>query len=357
MGKPWSSKFQAVGFLAGLFLFVAELTGEGAEKTNTTEIGAKPAAEEGKDSLQDMRLLQLQEQMHSAIVSIEQARQEADAAAKRNAEAIAGRLKQIEHALTTQRDHEMESMQSSNRLVLTAAGVFAGIGLLAVMLTSLFQVRAMHRLAEIAAHFSAGHSLSHSQAAALRGGDTPLLTVNPVERSGSRLLGTIEQLEKRVHELEHTARPALADANPHSSRGLTSAAAELSSGGQTASAGSAAHGGDRADRISMLLGKGQVLLSLDQPESALTCFEDVIAIDSHNTEALVKKGSALERMKRWEEAVECYDRAIAVNDSLTVAYLCKGGVFNQLERFSEALQCYEQALRTQHKPVSSPSPA
>ena len=103
------------------------------------------------------------------------------------------------------------------------------------------------------------------------------------------------------------------------------------------------------DRMAMILGKGQSLLSLDKPEEAIACFDEAIALDPRHSEALVKKGTALERLKRLEEAIDCYDRAIAANRSMTLAYLYKGGVCNQLERFSEALECYEQALRSQQQ--------
>ena len=106
----------------------------------------------------------------------------------------------------------------------------------------------------------------------------------------------------------------------------------------------------QSERISVLLGKGQTLLNLDQPEGAIECFNEVIALDSKNSEALVKKGAALERLKKLEEAIECYDQAIAANSSSTLAYLYKGGVCNRLERFDEA-----SLLRTgAPKPRASP---
>ena len=102
-----------------------------------------------------------------------------------------------------------------------------------------------------------------------------------------------------------------------------------------------------AARITVLLGKGQSLLNLDQAEEAVACFDQVLALDANHPEALVKKGAALERLRKLDEAIACYDRAIAADGSLTVAYLYKGGLFNRMERFGEALECYEQALRTQ----------
>ena len=107
---------------------------------------------------------------------------------------------------------------------------------------------------------------------------------------------------------------------------------------------------ERDARIALLLGKGQALLNLQQADTALTCFDEVIALDSTNAEAFVKKGMALEQLGTLDEAIDCYDRAIALDNSMTMAYLSKGGVFNRLERYGEALQCYEQALRAQQKP-------
>ena len=102
-----------------------------------------------------------------------------------------------------------------------------------------------------------------------------------------------------------------------------------------------------AARITMLLGKGQSLLNLDQAEEALACFDQVLTLDPNHPEALVKKGAALERLRKLDEAIACYDQAIAADSSMTVAYLYKGGLFNRMERFGEALECYEKALHTQ----------
>ena len=113
------------------------------------------------------------------------------------------------------------------------------------------------------------------------------------------------------------------------------------------SAAATAAAAPEAARITMLLGKGQSLLNLDQAEEALACFDQVLTLDPNHPEALVKKGAALERLRKLDEAIACYDRAIAADSSMTVAYLYKGGLFNRMERFGEALECYEKALHTQ----------
>jgi tetratricopeptide (TPR) repeat protein len=106
---------------------------------------------------------------------------------------------------------------------------------------------------------------------------------------------------------------------------------------------------EEAERVSLLLGKGQSMLNLDDAQAAAECFEQALRIDPSNAEAWVRKGTALERLQQLNEAVECYDRAIASDGSLTIAYLHKGGLFNRMERYNEALECYEKALRTQEK--------
>ena len=307
-----------------------------AEQTNEIK-----AAEESETEQARRAYLQLQEQLHAAQLAIEQTRQETSESARRSAEIIAARLKLIEQTLVLQRERELEAMQKSNRLILTGAGVFGGIGILALVFTAWFLLRAMNRLSEIAATFPLGHALGPAAAAPALGAgqiQTHLVGFGSSEPPGPRLLGAIERLEKRIHELESTAQ--LPSAGQHKQEDNTSAA-------QPSRAES-----ERSEKISLMLGKGQALLHMDQAENALLCFDEILADEPNHAEALIKKGTALERLKRFDEAIESYDRAIAADRSMTLAYLYKGGVYNQLERFSEALECYEQALRHQKVPLS-----
>src|SRR6266508_4351529 len=67
-------------------------------------------------------ILQLQEQYQNTLRTLEQLRQETEIFSKQSAEAVAARLNLIERTLTAQRQSELESMQSSNRLTLIIAG-------------------------------------------------------------------------------------------------------------------------------------------------------------------------------------------------------------------------------------------
>jgi tetratricopeptide (TPR) repeat protein len=307
--------------------------------------GAEPVVAEGNPvraddtSAQEMLrgYLQLQEQLHATQLAIEHSRTQAEAAAAQNATALTARLSDIERTLASQRAQELEVMQSSNKVMLLVAGAFAVLGFLAMLSMAYFQWRTINRLAEITSALPLTHALG--------AGDTHLLTGGASEVSNQRLLSALERLEKRIYELENMPHPTLPQvaAPTLEAQSLPSP----SNGDATPGPAKAEAAVPDAAHVTVLLGKGQAHLNLDQAEEAMACFDQVLAIDANHPDALVKKGAALERLRKLDEAVACYDRAIAADSSLTVAYLYKGGLFNRMERFSEALECYEKALHTQ----------
>ena len=306
-----------------------------------------PAGKTEETNTQDTlrAYLQLQEQLHATQLSIERSRKEADANTAETARVLAGRLQAIEQTLTSQRRQELEAMQDSNKVMLIVAGLFAVLGFLAMLFMAYFQWRTISRLAEISAAMPAAHALGPgSPLGALGVGDSPEVIVGPAQQSSQQLLGALEHLEKRIHQLEHTPIPQ--HESPSGTQPAATPPASPNGGPPDAAAADIA-AAPELTRINMLLGKGQSLLNLDQAEEALACFDQALALEPNHAEALVKKGSALERLRRLDEAIACYDRAIAADGSMTVAYLYKGGLFNRMERFGEALECYEKALHTQ----------
>ncbi len=271
--------------------------------------------------------LQLQEQLHTALRAIEQGRQDAETAAKNNADLFTERLNAVEKNLALQREHDLQSvlsMRQSNRLALVAAAILAAVGILALFLTAFFQIRAMNKIAEVGSLLSSNnHQFDATRALGNGNGQHPA-QLERNEQITSRFLAAVEQLEKRIHELDSTSS---------GSNGSLKETFSLAEASETRS----------------LLTEGQSLLNHSEAEKALLCFEKAIAMEPQCAEALIKKGTALEALRKLPEAIETYDRAIATNNSLTVAYLYKGGVLNRLQRFSEAMECYEQALRTHPK--------
>ncbi len=246
--------------------------------------------------------LEVQAKLHSTLLAIEQARQEAGASSASNAALLAERLHQLESALASQRLRERDATDQSNRTLLIAAGGFAGLGVLALGLIIFYQMRGMTRLAEIATAipmargFAAGLSLPAPGAGA---GDSPLALVagspaGGAEADAARLLGVIDRLERRVQELEQTAHvgPTVPDR-------LT-----------------------KADKV--------------VPQGAAK---------SGRTAALLDRAKALEKEQRHAEALACCDEALAAEPTLTRAWLLKAAQLQALGREKEALRCYEAALQ------------
>ena len=276
--------------------------------------------------------LQIQEQLRDTEIAIEDSRQEMAAEAKRNADALTARIQTLENTIATQRAGEAETAQKNQQFTLTMAAAFGLIVVAAVLFMAYLQWRAVARLVELSAlrpqEFSTGGSAA------------PSLVSSAVEQSNARLFGAVDQLQKRISELEQGSRATLAEKNPSTANGSHNPS-EAKKEGSTAS--------DREECVTNLLAEGQTLLDAHEPEKALECFAVALGLEPRHAEALVKKGGALEKLGRTDEAIACYDRAIEVNGALTIAHLHKGGLFNRLARYDEALQCYEQALRTQEK--------
>ncbi len=278
--------------------------------------------------------LQIQAQLHDAQLAIENSRREAAAESKRNADALAARIQTLEDNLAAQRASEVELAQKNQQVMLLLAIAFGLIVVAAVLFMAYLQWRAVARLVEMSALRPAEYSLNAGRAA------PPLVSSAAVEQSNARLSGAVELLQKRILELEQTARAPLPEKIPATTNGSTKPA-NVKNGSSTAD--------DRAECVASLLAEGQALLDAESPERALECFEVALGLEPDHAETLVKKGGALEKLGRTDEAIACYDRAIAADGNLTIAHLHKGGLFNRLARYDEALQCYEQALRTQEK--------
>jgi tetratricopeptide (TPR) repeat protein len=303
---------------------------------------------------------QLQAQQDSMMRDMEQARQQAEVAAKRNADELEARLGRIEQSVSSDHEREIEGMQNTHRFTLIVVGACAAVGFLGMLLFAVFLLRMMNRRTETMIAQFAGQLLGTGPTpAALGNGDTQVVVPNRVEQSTTRFLNTIERLEQRIHDLEDSsetvvlahplakksgALPSDNGGNGNSSESTPATEEEL------AEERARNEKAERDARIALLLGKGQAHLNLQQADTALNCFNEVLELEPTNAEAAVKKGMALEKLGSLEEAIDCYNRAIALDNSMTMAYLNKGGVFNRLERYGEALQCYELALRAQQKP-------
>src|SRR5664280_1712879 len=195
-----SKLYWGVGVFFLAFLLVA--TRVSAVETNTASSEADAALlHQIAQSNQ-----QLQEQQQTVLHALDQARQDAEAIAKRNNDAVDARLQRIEDSVNIQREHELENLQKSHRFALIIVGVFAGVGFFGMLFFALFLLRTMNRRTEVMFSQFTGQPLGSAFAhPALGAGDTQLVSPNRVEQSTSRFVSTIDQLEKRIHELEESA--------------------------------------------------------------------------------------------------------------------------------------------------------
>lgn len=286
------------------------------------------------------------DQQKTTLQAMEQTGREANETSRRQTESMEKKLSSMEDALAAQRTHESDTINRMNRLVVGVAASFAGAGFVIMVLTAWFFMRTMNKVAEINANVQSQLlALPHTLQPLVGSGDGPRAGAGGGQPANQRLLGALEQLERRIRDLEHSPAEDNTAATNGQGHGTTAPASPTKPGNPPIV--------DMDDEqpegssVATLLARGQTLLNLDEAEQALECFDAALQQEPGHAEALLKKGTALERLRRMHEALEAYDGAIRSDDSMTMAYLAKGGICNRLERYSEALECYEKALRTQ----------
>ena len=142
--------------------------------------------------------------------AIDQLRRDIEATTARNTAAITSGLAMLEPALAQLHARQLALVQSSNRTILMVAGLFAGVGFVALISIVFILVRALGRFSEMATAANRGAMLSAAPApAALGPGDLVNVNATAVEQASARFQHAIEHLQKRIFELEHTAQPAV----------------------------------------------------------------------------------------------------------------------------------------------------
>jgi tetratricopeptide (TPR) repeat protein len=337
MRNPRFLSFKKLGILCVLVaLSFANLRAANSDVA-TNDINLPPPVSGSNEALR--AYLQLQEQIHDTQLSIERNRLQAQVVAAQEGVALSNRLHAIEESLALQKTNDLIEAEHTSRMLMGVLAIFASVGLFAVLLMVYFQSRAVSRIAEVSTALASARGLQFRSTTALELAENEMLGNATVEQSNARLASLVQHLEKRIAELEQTAALPLKEVIVSASE-PTPAKPEprISAAPQ-----------ESPSQVARLMERGQALLNSDRAEEALACFDEILAADSNNAEALVKKGTALEKLRQPQEALEYYDRAIAADSTLTIAYLHKGGLCSRLEKYGEAMECYELALHTQEK--------
>jgi len=302
----WFSRWVLVSLIAAL-----PVGAQTPASSNTADTAALQRLLESYEKLQGKQeaTARAVEEVRAETVKVRQdASNQVQRVAERALQQVNTRVQEVEQTLAAQHTRELSALNESHRSTLTAVGAVAGIAALALVGMALLFWRTMARR-----HEAVPINVTPPM---------PAIGLPSVEPATGRLLGAVDQLEKRLQELEASTQPV-----PLSRPAL-----------------------EAPNRASLLLGKGQAHLNLQQHAEALACFEEAAKLEPGNAEAFVRCGTALEKLDRLDEAIAAYDKAIALNDGLLMAYLRKGGLYNRLERPADALACYERALRTNEKP-------
>jgi hypothetical protein len=286
--------------------------------------------------------------------------------AREDIELLVNRLVAIEQRMADQQENAMAVVVRSNHSVLIVAAILGGLGLLGILSASIILMRSFNRFSDVMLTLPAGHPFGRDLSLNSLDIDDPHPPGPKVlEQISTRFLGALDQLEKRIHELEFSTTPSrgttTSTGNGNTGARVDSLPADtLSSAGDngphpasgTANTTRPDHptAPDNKHRIRQLLEEGESLMHGEKLEEALAHFDQALALDPRNSDALIKRGMTLERLQRMEAALECYNRAIATNGSPTLAYLHKGAICNRLQRYREALECYERALQAEQKP-------
>jgi tetratricopeptide (TPR) repeat protein len=265
--------------------------------------------------------LQMQDQLHSAMLEMKAGRAAAEAAEQRNTDLMNARLNMLEEALRNQRAQELVRQQTANQTLLIVAGIFGAVTLAVMLLMAWLQHRTMERLTEIATTLP-GVKL-------LGAGTTDI----PALPQGSGLLTALERLEKKV---QHTGD-------------LPTQADEPANGKPAGKVNQEFYSPEKIRQREALIGRAETCVQLNQPDEALTCLDQALGFEPGSVDLLIKKATLLMDLKRHDDALLCLDQVIAADPGVTLAYLRKGALFNQLGRFKEALACYDMALRYQEK--------
>lgn len=281
--------------------------------TSTVVTAVTPTNSTENDALLRSMLV-LQEQLRATQREVQKAREDAEAASRHTAELLSERLNHIE-------TKQLNTIESANQLMLKVVAIISALACVAVALTAWAQMRAVSKLAAISHQLELLPAFTTPSAHRQLTNGEAIHATPTVQTSTDNLSDNVERLQRRLDELEHTANGT----SSHTTKELPSS----------------------PSRAGTVVAKGQAFLNMDQPDDALTCFEEAVTLDPRNIEAWLKKGSALERLQRIDEAIAAYDKAIELDQSTATAYLFKAGVFNRQKRYAEALQCYEKALHVQ----------
>ena len=157
----------------------------------------------------------LRDQLRMTQTAIVNNRFEAEANTRAQAAAIAEKIEVMNATLAAERKaHQAETdrfeferaryqadVQQSNRSVVWVASAFGVMGLMAMIVAALFQWRAIQRMADMVDQRPSLPAANDYNLALNAGTES---SIQPPANSARRIMSTIDRMEQRINELEHT---------------------------------------------------------------------------------------------------------------------------------------------------------
>ena len=151
--------------------------------------------------------VQLQQQIRALQLALERSQQDAQAAARRNADDVTASIQLLEQSLNLRRDNELETMQRNNEVTWLIAGTFATVVLFVMLLSAYFQWRVANRLAELSPPGPSAMALTSGRPPLeLAAGGGPSSAPAADAQTNARLLRVMGQLQQRILKYEQAAR-------------------------------------------------------------------------------------------------------------------------------------------------------
>ena len=100
--------------------------------------------------------------------------------------------------------------------------------------------------------------------------------------------------------------------------------------------------------------RGSSLSSLDQPQEALSCFEQSLKLDPDSALSHYSRGNILIQLGRYDEALAQLETAIKMSPNFSFAHYKKAEVLDEMGRYEEMLPIFDQVLALGDVPPSQP---
>lgn len=218
------SRFFRSGAVGTVVLSVAVgISGLQAQSTPpATSTKTTPTEEMGQVELTEAYRT-MREQLRATQAAIVNNRFEAEASARAQTAAVTAKLEAMNAVLAAERkahqaendrmqferENQQAEIQRSNRSVIWIATAFGSAGLAAMLFAALFQWRAISRMADVVDRRVALPDSSEYNSL-----PAPTSSSQAIALSTQRLMSTIERMERRIKELEHTPASPLPGESP-----------------------------------------------------------------------------------------------------------------------------------------------